>query len=135
MIIVLIATPLAMLAGVAAWWIDQKLLRCCNVFRAIVAGVLTAVSIWCIAVIYGMWWLEFSMVTAVLWTWLPILFGLGLVLLTFGATFFSLFSPAEHNRWYRLIVPTGALTVFVFAYYIYSPLMHAFNSVMRNYTD
>ena len=135
MITILIATLLAILAGVAVWWLDQRCLHCCTVFRATIAAVLTAVAIWSAAVIYGMFWLEDYAVTALMLTLFSIPFGLGLAILTFGATIVSLFLPAEHNRWYRLIVPTGAITVFAFAYYCFSFLMHTFSSIMQNYTD
>ncbi len=135
MITILIATLLAILAGVAVWWLDQRCLHCCTVFRATIATVLTAVAIWSAAVIYGMFGLEEHGVTALMLTLYPILFGCGLVILTFGATVASLFLPAKHNRWYRLIVPTVALTVFAWTYYCFSSVMHALSSIMQNYTD
>ena len=135
MITILIATLLAILAGVAVWWLDQRCLHCGTVFRATIATVLTAVAIWSAAVIYGMFWLEDYAVTALMWTRFPILFGCGLVILTFGATVASLFLPAKHNRWYQLIVPTVALTVFAWTYYCFSSVMDAFSSIMQNYTD
>ncbi len=130
MVALLIATVFAFAAGLGTWLLDQRLLRCRTRLRAAVATSLTAVATWTAVLIqsallleipgaYGpvQYWhndpgaMDFMMTARVLALFLMFP-GWLLAALTPIVAFVSLLSPADGNRWNRLVVPTVALAVF-----------------------
>jgi hypothetical protein len=135
LIAMLLATVVGAAVGFAAWFVDQRLLRCGTAFRAVVATMLAAISTWVAMLIHSAIWLRvpgaygpvqfwyndpnasaFMMGPRLLSTFLMI--GcFGLVVLTAIATVISFFFVRERFRWRRLVVPVLANGAYALAHY------------------
>ncbi len=135
MLAILVATIVAAVAGIAAWLVDQRLLRCGTACRAVVATVLVVISIWIAALIQAAFWLKVPGAYGPVQFWhsdpnaldfmsgprtlslFLILGGMGLAALAAVAGLVSLFFPSERPRWWRLVVPAFAIGAYALAHY------------------
>ena len=139
MLALIIASILALVTGVGSFLIDQRSLRCGTIWRAWPSTILVVVAVWVAVLIlasmllktpgaYGpvQFWInspaaDWFMMGPRVWTmFITIAGALFLVPLTILTFIVSLFFYSKHNRWYRIVVPLAAITMFAFSYFLYS---------------
>lgn len=135
---VAVATLVALLTGMSAWFLDQRYLEVGSRPRAVLAVALIGLSAWLVGLILTAIWLEVPgaygpvqfwgdspaaldfMRGPRVWAMFLALGGLPLAAVTLGVAVLALFLRPFRRRWWRLLVPGSALGLYAFAIYLIS---------------